>query len=206
MMPFPALRETDNMRFRLTYDGDLPSVGNSRPPLRVTKVRAIWAVRHAIRPQLDDLWEHHHLLRGDGGVRVRAAANELRKPIERCGHEFVAIVRPALKLKCELSVSMLVNHPPGSPVRGVGDPDNRVKTLVDALRVPKGQQEFQGATVPPGLYACLMEDDAAITVLSVTTDRYLACPETSPHWVRLHIGVTVLPAENDFSNEAFRTD
>ena len=194
------------MRFQLTFDGDLPSVGNSPPPRRPAKVAAIWTVRDAISPQLESLWEHHHLLRGSGSTQARAAAIKLREPIKRCGHEFVAIVRPALKLKCELSVNMLVNHSPGSLVTGVGDLDNRVKTLLDALRVPKDPQEFKQARIARGLYPCLLEDDAIITALEITTDRYLACPSTSPQHVRLQIGVSVLPAENDFSNEAFRTD
>jgi hypothetical protein len=196
----------DEMRFQLTFDGDLPSVGNSPPPRRPAKVAVIWTLRHAISAQLESLWEHHHLLRGVGGTQARAAANTLRQPIKRCGHEFVAIVRPALKLKCELCVNMLVNHSLGSLVTGIGDLDNRVKTLLDALRVPKDPQEFKHVTLAPGLYPCLLEDDAMITALHITTDRYLACPSTSPQHVRLQISVSVLPAENDFSNEAFRTD
>jgi Rhodopirellula transposase DDE domain len=91
----------------------------------------------------------------------------------------VAIARSALKLKCELCVNMLVNHSLGSLVTGIGDLDNRVKTLLDALRVPKDPQEFKNVTLAPGLYPCLLEDDAMITALHITTDRYLACPSPS---------------------------
>jgi hypothetical protein len=194
------------MKFQLTFDGDLPSLGNSPPPRRPAKVAAIWTVRNAVSEQLESLWEHHHLLRGDGGSQPRAAAMKLREPIKRCGHDFVAIVRPALKLKCELAVNMLVNHSPGSLVTGVGDLDNRVKTLLDALRVPKDAQEFKNVTLAAGLYPCLLEDDAMITALHITTYRYLACPSPSQQHVRLQISVSVLPAENGFMNEAFRTD
>jgi len=194
------------MRFTLTFDGDLPSTGNAKQPLRRTKLEAIWAIRHAISGQLDSLWEHHHLLVGRGDVETRATAYAVSQPILRHGHQFLAIVRSVLLLKCELDIQMLTNHAPVSLITRAGDLDNRIKTLVDALRVPRDQHELTGATIPPGLYPCLMEDDAVVTGFRLTTDRYLACPSQSLQHVRLHIGVTITPTEITSTNRAFSND
>ena len=101
---------------------------------------------------------------------------------------------------------MLTNHAPVSLITRAGDLDNRIKTLVDALRVPRDQHELTGATIPPGLYPCLMEDDAVVTGFRLTTDRYLACPSQSLQHVRLHIGVTITPTEITSTNRAFSND
>lgn len=44
------------MKFTLTYDGSLPSAGNAR------KAKAIWEMRKAFHPQLEDLLHNHPAL------------------------------------------------------------------------------------------------------------------------------------------------
>jgi hypothetical protein len=63
---------------------------------------------------------------------------------------------------------------PGNLVTSGGDIDNRLKTLLDALRVPdviKGMPDMPSEDEDP--FFCLLEDDCLITALSVTTDTLL---------------------------------
>ena len=68
-----------------------------------------------------------------------------------------------------------------APTQG-GDLDNRLKTLLDALRAPKVLAEVPEHAQPSAdesPFLCLLEDDALIDGLSVTTDRLLR-PEENP--------------------------
>ena len=67
---------------------------------------------------------------------------------------------------------------PGSLIKsGSGDIDNRLKTLFDALRMPKSKDELGRYAGVPGLdedpFYCLLEDDKFITRLVVETDMLL---------------------------------
>lgn len=197
----------DEMHFTLVYDGVLPSIGNAPPPLSQSKLTAVWAIRDVISRQIDRLYETHPMLAGQGFVDNRIAASAVRVPIERHGQMFLAIARPELSLKCELDIKMLVNHAPGSVLTGTGDLDNRIKTLNDALRIPKEKHEMAGRTVPTGhAYACLMSDDALVTSFKVVMDRHLDLANQPPQFVHLVIDVRIVPSELTVQNRAFVND
>jgi hypothetical protein len=196
----------DEMKLTLTFDGDIPSVGNAKSLPSPGKLAAIWAMRDAFHAQLEHLWETHHLLQGRGSPQARAAATRLNTPILLHGRQFVALVRNDMPLKCELEVRMLVNHSPGSLITKAGDLDNRIKGVIDALRMPGSPDELRKRNSQPNIYACLMQDDAVITGLKVSVERYLGCPSQSAQWARLTIAVTISPTENEFITEPFITD
>ena len=91
----------------------------------------------------------------------------------------------------ELDVHVLWPQKPGAIISSGGDIDNRLKTLLDALKVPS-----EPTAVPPGStpqegevpFFCLLEDDSLITKLTVDTDRLLE-PNTSSGEVELSIKV-----------------
>src|SRR5262249_54247495 len=59
---------------------------------------------------------------------------------------------------------------------GGGDIDNRIKVLLDALRVPHNDSEVDAdvnVSDEPNPFYCLLEDDGVVTDLNVTTDRLL---------------------------------
>ena len=199
------------MRFPLFFEGSLPSSGNSDPTRpRPSKLQAIWAIRDAIRPQLNRLFETHQALSRRSGAS-RAARHALIPPIMVDGHRFYALVRNRLKLKCRLTIDLLVNHEPATVVTQHGDLDNRLKTLFDGLRTPTSQQEIKGHVTPEALekdeYICLLENDAVITGLHVETMRNLGSPlNASGDHVRLNMMVTIEPLEPIFENETFQGD
>ena len=64
---------------------------------------------------------------------------------------------------------------PGSAIQA-GDVDNRIKTLIDALRKPENANELRGNEPPQDdeiPFYCLLEDDRLISSFSVETDRLL---------------------------------
>jgi hypothetical protein len=122
--------------------------------------------------------------------------------------EFFPLVRPALKLKCELEIQLLLNHEVASVLTRTGDLDNRLKTLFDGLRCPQSQQEISRyKPTDIDLYWCLLEDDALIAALRIETHRNFAAPLSAPaDHVRLNMMVTIEPVEYDVVTRPFQGD
>jgi hypothetical protein len=96
---------------------------------------------------------------------------------------FVPLVAKCFATACCLDILLL--RPEGSDplVSQAGDIDNRIKTLFDALRIPK-PDETEGLTPAEGEnpFFCLLEDDALILEFHISTDRLLVPPAATSHW------------------------
>ena len=92
----------------------------------------------------------------------------------------------------ELDLTLLRPGPPGNLIVQSGDIDNRLKTLLDALKIPKEPTALAADEAPlqnETPFFCLLEDDSLITAISVTTDRLLE-KTVDPNEVLLLIHVT----------------
>ena len=80
-------------------------------------------------------------------------------------------------MACSLDILFLRRDVPGSAIITGGDIDNRLKVLIDALKMPRECGQIPAGWVASAdhdpLY-CLMEDDSLITQIKITTDRLLA--------------------------------
>jgi hypothetical protein len=100
--------------------------------------------------------------------------------------KFRPLIRESYALGCSLNILFMRKEPVGRVYQG-GDMDNRIKTLLDGLSIPKAEQVVDTTESP--LY-CLLEDDALVTGLSVETRRLLNAPGTNKQ-VKLIIQVAV---------------
>ena len=177
--------EGDIVQFRLVYEGPLPS-GSSKHPRKEEK----HAIRRAIHSQLAQLWANDSLLKHWDRREIQRIADDNAK----FGYRFVPLVHEAYGLACSLDILFLRRDEPGRAVSEGGDLDNRLKVLFDALRMPKYQSDVTGFTPQPGEdpFFCLLEDDALITAVSITTDRILLPLEAGDYFnnVLLVIHVT----------------
>jgi hypothetical protein len=221
------------VKFVLTYDGPLPS-GNSGG-IFVKK----WEIRKQIHPQLKELWQTHrclkHLLRYvpetsygwlefhhsvAGNFKEKAAEPQgikyidLRPPVVVGGVDFLPLVRSSYALLCGLKITFMRMEPVGAVYQG-GDLDNRVKTFIDALKVPQTDGEqvakmtsdvalLTGDAAGP-MY-CLLEDDGLVSGISVETARLLGSPTLPPNYVRLVAEVDVRVSEPHMYNSLFLGD
>ena len=81
-----------------------------------------------------------------------------------------------MNLVADLQIQLLRSEPPGALKAQSGDLDNRVKTLLDALRMPRNVDELPTGDKPghdENPLFCLLEDDALSNSFSVTTHRWL---------------------------------
>lgn len=186
------------MEFRLLYEGRL--LGASRTDSRA-KIKH--EIRREFHPQLRQLWTTHHGLdeyaRHKCGPWFQREKPQERNPEafnkmtneqfrqiglrcisekwERGGFKFVPLITEEVCDRCSLDILFLRPDEPRFIMQS-GDLDARLKTLFDALRIPKNTDET-GGTGPQEdehPFFVLLEDDKLISSVSVTTDRLLVLP------------------------------
>lgn len=212
------------MKFTLAYDGPLPSQ-NARHIFDRK-----WQIRKILAPQLVDLWsvhpglkrlnrylprggyfhtETHHSTEATSGQDYSNAALylDLGGPIEVSGIPFLPLIRESYALTCSLNILFLRKEPAGNVYSG-GDLDNRIKTFLDALKVPQSEADSVAKVFPKPTEPihCLLEDDSLITGLSVQSDRLLGEPSKDEGYVRLVVDVDIRVIQPKFYNQLFLGD
>ncbi|WP_143596153.1 hypothetical protein [Tistlia consotensis] len=203
LMTDPESYREDAMEFRLTYEG--PLLGASRSSTRSEHKHAIRTYFHW---QLKRLWDTHPILRhkyNDGpDIKHELRRDELKQRFCMGDNKFVPLITDDLCLTCHLDILFLRPDPPGNLLSS-GDIDNRLKTLFDALRLPK-VGEFSGDLADDlnPLY-CLLEDDGIISQISVETDMMLQSVNGNydRNAARLIISVTAKPYIMTWNNADF---
>jgi hypothetical protein len=207
------------MKFTLTYEGELRSNDDYRRK---------WEIRKYFHPQLEELWRiapplqavrkfqflpkggwwnieiHHSQPDERTPPRNQDELINLLEPLTVDNRGFFPLVRNSLALQCGLKILFLRKEEPGRVYQG-GDLDNRLKTLLDALSVPNGDQIVDDPTLDGPIY-CLLEDDELVKRLSVDTQRLLSRPNSSQHEVHLVIEVDVHVTQARSYNQPFLGD
>ncbi len=152
------------MKFKLLYFGEL----RTNPKKRSQHVANI---RMQFHPQLKKLVENSPW----NNLQKYMMPNPTKNPISTRhvgGIDWNPIITPNLKLLAELDILLL--HP---EIVGLGrtDVDNRMKTLLDALRSPQNEHEI-GENTPRniGPIYTLLDDDHLVTKISVNTSHLLS--------------------------------
>jgi len=166
------------LEFHLVYQGLLPSAGN-KPHSREKHF-----IRRYLHKQLVNAWNTKYPLKARQEVFSRSdkpthdpviwkgldtSQDEFIKHLN--GKRYLPIVIESLALVCKLNILLLSM---GSNVMDTGDLDGRVKTILDALKMPKRDDYAEGDEDP---LFCLLEDDKSISDLRVTADLLMAPPE-----------------------------
>jgi len=169
------------MQFRLHYRGPLHANADAE---RKHEIRRVF------HPQLATLWDSPALsvIRTREWVMPGGYDRWLRV---RGQSRFIPLVMESAGNIAELHITWLRPGPLGSLVNPSGDIDNRLKTLFDALRVPTKGGEAKEAD-PNQLTYCLLDDDALITDVRITTDRLLEKGVPDMH-VEMIIAVSIRP-------------
>jgi hypothetical protein len=179
------------MDFMLRYRGPLSANGS---------VKQKHAIRKALHHQLERLCQQEPLLFDAllpelPQAVVKGGHLEVPRPLQKMyfvapleGFHFVPLIHRPHELACGLDILFLRREKPGDIVRHGGDLDNRLKTLFDALRMPHGSSEILGITPAADnerVY-CLLEDDALVTRVSVSTKQLFEPLEVRPvSWTAL---------------------
>lgn len=201
------------LEFRLTYEGRLASGASASAQHKHD-------IRRVFHEQLKRLWETHPFLRqqeawwSGNHAAIRRPDDsyrpdkpflrkeELARAFGRGTYSFVPLILEELHLTCELEILFLRPGMPGEAVNG-GDIDNRLKTLLDGLKVPNSILSEPAADEDP--FFVLLEDDRLITKLSVETDTLLqpTGPAAGAQDARLIVTVRFSPFDRLWGNMGF---
>lgn len=189
------------MEFRLTYEGRLASAASAT-------ARHKHKIRKVFHRQLNALWDSHPFFKDSkawlynpprlaDGKHPDFRKEQLGAMFSRCGYKFVPIVTKDLCVYCSIDILFLRPDPPGQVLKS-GDVDNRLKTLIDALKMPESTGDLGGYNKPEegeDLFFVLLEDDGLVTRLSVETDMLLQPTglNVGPQDSRLVITVKLTP-------------
>ena len=196
----------DDMEFRLTYAGRLLSATNDK---RVAERSLhVHDIRKELHKQMQVLWREHPVLNPRRSSMGIIGGNW--QEFNREDFLFRPMVTEQNGLICKLEI-LLLRH--GNPGNVIFDIDNRIKTLFDALRMPKGPAEL-GQNTTRGVqkpakdenpFYVLLEDDKLITHVAVTSDMLLEpVPGIPPdESVRVVMDVTVRPYNTHQGNGMF---
>ena len=191
------------MRFKLVYRGSLRAT--QRDPRPGTGVLAKhWDLKHAMRRQfhrqLKRLWETRPFLINNQAMETpkpyhiaTLAAVNVMPP-----WQFVPLVTDTLSLRTKIEISLLRSDHPHLNLWSYdgGDVDNRVKTIIDALRVPSANDGYACLVPGPGetpLYV-LIEKDELFDAVCAETDHLLVVPDgEDASYAEVVIAVTIAP-------------
>jgi hypothetical protein len=128
---------------------------------------------------------------------------DLCESIEKHGAWFRPLVRDSYALHCGLKVRFLRKEPPGKVYQG-GDIDGRIKTLVDALTMPRHvEQVLEKTSSQSEPIYCLLEDDSLVSGFEIESERLLGDANSAADWVRLTIEVDVRVRQATIYNQSF---
>jgi hypothetical protein len=186
------------MEFRLLFEGQV------KPRQRAT-LADIHDIRKQLHPQIKKLWEHPPLDECRKMLRLPTSNGDYAVCEERGSKIYAPLVTKRTDLLGELDIIFLRQQAKGQLISEGGDIDNRLKTLLDALRVPSlAEVQTLGATTAiddDPLY-CLFQDDSLITRLNIETDRLLR-PTQNDHELVSLIKVLVRPSRLTVGNSSF---
>jgi hypothetical protein len=167
----------DAMRFHLTYAGFLVAGKSDEAGTRAQHVHAIRKVFHG---QLRNMWQQHPSLKSWTETDPNDKNNQ--KPIteiranqySRNGFRFVPMAVESQWTLVALDIIFLRSGIPGTLLRSA-DLDARLKTLIDALKMPKKLDELGGYSPAEdeNPFFCLMEDDKLVSSMRISTDTLL---------------------------------
>jgi hypothetical protein len=182
------------MEFRLIYEGPLHGQG--------ARSSHKWEIRRALHPQLRRLWQEAPLSSAAPALLAHPPrAGEPSVIVEKGGLLFAPVVSSRLDLYAEVSVLLLRQQARGALITDGGDLDNRLKTLLDGLRVPHGALEGRAelpAEPDPSPMFCVLEDDALVSKVAVESERLLrpAAPDEVVAVIHVHVKKTRLTPLN----------
>ena len=127
---------------------------------------------------------------------------DLCAPIEKHGAYFRPLVRESYALHCGLKIIFLRKELAGKVYQG-GDIDGRIKTIIDALTMPRHEEQIleNGSLVDP-IY-CLLEDDSLVSGFQIESERLLGDQSNSSDFAKVTIEVDVRVRQATIYNQSF---
>jgi hypothetical protein len=206
------------MEFRLTYEGKLLGSSNDNP-----RPGHKHEIRMKLHPQLKRLWAVHQWLVQLAGLhypnyRTAIRGQQLVNPewagsptyiqvlaenYQSHGRNWAPLIGEEMGLTCGVHILFLRPGARGG-VLNVGDIDGRLKTLFDAMAIPRSGAGLPAPEADQPIYV-LLNDDCHISQASVETAELLepTSPDAGQNDSRVIITVTIKPLRANFLTVGF---
>ena len=150
------------MEFTLYYKGKLKSNGNTKEKQRI---------RNYFSNQIKKLWDQEPLINFKQFLddETDAFSRQIK------GVKFSSIINNEFHYVADIDIVLLHNEPIYKMIKNGGDIDNRIKTLLDALKMPS-RDEFPvmlRENNENDRIFCLLHDDSLVSSLKITAKQYL---------------------------------
>lgn len=181
------------MEFTLFYRGTLKASGSREDKQ---------SLRRHFHVQMKELWKQHPALKSCASFLESNPKEGSSLVYNFGGFQFIPLISERIYLIADLDIIILKPEPPGQMVTKSGDIDNRLKTLLDAMKMPKEPDELPTGDSPKEgetPFFCVFEDDNLITNIRIKTDRLLdVCdnPLEVVLLIKVRVKTTVLTWEN----------
>ena len=154
------------MALTLFYMGELKSSGNRNKRSKESLKEHKHNIRIYFHNQLKLLWEDKSM------KSLREFVDKGEYPVKKINNvKFIPLV--IKNFYVELDIIMLVPGHQWMSLFSKGDLDNRIKTLLDALRIPSNKEELpNNFSSSPNPFYCLLEDDSLISHISICKYRW----------------------------------
>lgn len=179
------------MKFKLIYQGEV----KIHPKKRTQHIHAI---RQQLAPQMAKLLSIPpyskicDFISGKNGLKKKDIVRHVG------GIDFIPVISPSLNLLAELDVQLMHPELLGTPR---ADIDNRMKTLLDALRRPQNEHEVPDNAERGGKMHVLLDDDHLVTKMTVNTSHWLGA--TDPDDLLVIITVNIRASKGTLDNLDF---
>lgn len=162
-------------------------------------------IRRVFHKQLAKLWSQSPLSEEASYVLKPRQGTDysLLRPL--ADFTFVPLVSQEMSVIAEISMLLMRPKAPGGLITQGGDMDNRLKTLFDALTMPRHLNALPPGGVPlpdEAPFYCLLEDDNLITRLDIRTEQLLE-PGVDPNTVDLAIQIRTRVTRATMGNSNF---
>lgn len=160
-------------------------------------------LRQNFHRQLKTLWNHPPLA-GHASL-LQPKNSDAYSSLRSLGDFiFAPLVTAEMNLVAELNITLMRPEPAGNLITQGGDIDNRLKTLLDALTMPRHKNALPNCapTADQTPFFCLLEDDNLVTAVSVRTEHLLE-PDIDVSDIDLTVQVKAYPTLITWDNSAF---
>jgi hypothetical protein len=197
------------LEFTLVYRGPLPAASQTS-----TRTQEKQQIRRLLSSQLATLWQQHSNLRSyrdsylveatllpNGSIQYPEGVQGHLPYVRLGGFRLLPLISRRVQMSCAIAIEFFRRGLPGDIVGHGGDIDNRLKTLLDALRMPQNINELAGdkPEQPDELFYSVLEDDSLISGLAVDTHQLLIPTTTGERstdvWLTIHIETKIIRSQ-----------
>src|SRR5271156_6808570 len=134
--PYLRREQEQTVKFLLEYDGPLRAATDSD-----TKIKNKNELRWRLSSQLGTFFQRGDFSKLPQGRVAHPPIRELE--VQGRKFKFLPVIWISVPVMCELTIQIKRRENPGGVLTQDGDLDNRVKTIFDALRMPKNESELR---------------------------------------------------------------